>query len=170
MLTSTIWSCLNPSFTASGDDEEDWQFPDFIWLGVHNASHCLSIRILPTGLAATRLHILIGPHSVLLTILPCAEGTVRLVGGGDEREGRLEVCRHGLYGTVCNTSWTMDNTHVVCNQLGFSAKGKSIILALLTLSLLFSTSCICYSLKTHFISDILTCCSGPLQKTKNDMW
>lgn len=51
---------------------------------------------------------------------------MRLVGGRDDSVGRLEVCRHGMYGTICNTTWTMENTRVVCNQLGFSDQGREV--------------------------------------------
>lgn len=58
--------------------------------------------------------------SVRVTILEqCVEGRVRLVGGRDGSAGRVELCHHGVYGTVCNETWTQQNTHVLCNQLGF---------------------------------------------------
>ena len=51
----------------------------------------------------------------------CTEGEVRLVGGGTEMEGRVEVCTSLLrWGTVCNKQWTPSHTKVVCRQLGYN--------------------------------------------------
>jgi deleted-in-malignant-brain-tumors protein 1 len=50
----------------------------------------------------------------------CYYGEIRLVGGESEREGRLEVCNNGRWGSVCGTQWTNRHTAVVCRYFGFS--------------------------------------------------
>ncbi|XP_054418110.1 neurotrypsin [Pteronotus mesoamericanus] len=50
---------------------------------------------------------------------PLTDGALRLAGGKDSREGRLEVLYHGRWGSVCDDGWTGLNTHVACRQLGF---------------------------------------------------
>ena len=51
----------------------------------------------------------------------CIEGEIRLVGGVTDNEGRVEVCTsYFRWGTVCNKQWTMTDTKVVCQQLGYS--------------------------------------------------
>lgn len=59
---------------------------------------------------------------------PCDHGEVRLVGGCDGSEGRVEVCVYGLWGTVCASSWGNDEAEVVCDQLGRPYLGNSLII------------------------------------------
>lgn len=50
----------------------------------------------------------------------CVEGNVRLQGGLDEIEGRLEVCVSNSWVAVCNTTFENIDASVVCSTLGFS--------------------------------------------------
>ena len=54
----------------------------------------------------------------------CVTGAVRLVGGSNAREGRVEICNNNVWGTVCDDSWSTFDAIVTCRQLGFLTTGK----------------------------------------------
>ena len=48
----------------------------------------------------------------------CHEGEVRLVNGRSSLEGRVEICKGGLWGSVCHDQWGVNDAKAVCRQLG----------------------------------------------------
>ena len=54
----------------------------------------------------------------------CQTGNVRLVGGTEEYEGRVEVCINNNWGSVCRYSWSTIENKVLCKQLGHQELGK----------------------------------------------
>ena len=54
----------------------------------------------------------------------CYDGEVRLRGGFDENQGRVEICFSGVWGTVCDNGWDDSDADIVCTQLGLRSGGN----------------------------------------------
>ena len=53
----------------------------------------------------------------------CNNGEVRLVGGINELEGRVEICYNKIWGSVCHNAWSATDANVLCKQLGYQPTG-----------------------------------------------
>ena len=60
------------------------------------------------------------------TAQQCQNGDVRLAGGPNQFEGRLEYCVNGNWGQVCSMGWNTADAAVVCHQLGHSSTNREL--------------------------------------------
>lgn len=64
----------------------------------------------------------------------CSDKELRLRGGRDEREGRVELCYSGIWGTVgALGGWGFEKASGVCSELGYNPLGRERIICLFPL-------------------------------------
>ena len=66
-------------------------------------------------------------HLIFHTSLATEEGHIRLAGGQDSSEGRVEIFHDGVWGTVCDDNWDMNEAQVVCQQLNFTGAREAVV-------------------------------------------
>ena len=76
--------------------------------------------------------------------LVCTTGDVRLVGGSNPLEGRVEVCFFNQWGTICDTMWGTEEAEVACQQLGYTGACKEQHYTIEITTVLYKNYCLCY--------------------------
>ena len=76
----------------------------------------------------TRDHLIITRLSLSTCLTPgfnCNDSDIRLVNGSNMREGVVEICFDGVWGTVCASGLDNLAASVICRWLGFPDAGTS---------------------------------------------
>ena len=60
----------------------------------------------------------------------CNNGDLRLIGGSNSFEGRVEICWNNEWATICDDFWDAGDASVVCNQLRYDTSGMHAVLQL----------------------------------------
>ena len=62
-------------------------------------------------------------YSIMFSTETCIDDDIRLVNGETELDGRVEVCKEGSWGVICDPFWDASDATVVCRQLNSSSEG-----------------------------------------------
>ena len=54
----------------------------------------------------------------------CVTDSVRLVRGSDLSEGQVELCVSQFWHPVCDDSFTVNETELICKSLGYDSREK----------------------------------------------
>lgn len=50
----------------------------------------------------------------------CTTGDVKLTSGSNKYEGRVEICKNRVWGSICDSGWNDRSAYAVCRQLEYS--------------------------------------------------
>ena len=109
-VTSTV--VVHPNVILSIDPGVELNFRQNVTLSVGGS-------LIANGTEEDRIKFTSSNESRSFIIRPVGYYQIRLTGGSNPNEGRLEVFINGQWGTVCRDWWDTYDTQVACRQLGY---------------------------------------------------
>ena len=114
--------CVDVAIIPDDMLEETENFTVSLDSSATNTTLSVTISIMDTSEEPLYLLLLLSQLFVCVCTAVCMTGELRLVDGATNATGRLEVCYHGEWGSVCDDLFNDRAAMVACRQLGFDSK------------------------------------------------